>query len=142
MLRRLEVGLIDEGVTVARAAPRGGPAEPAAGLAANLTYSTGGVRWLSISPSRQLLDALKTVTPFKSSDAKGPLDIVHAWGTGAWPIAIELVQHTGAAVADCVGISQNRAADRDVVTVQNIDTVRAEVCDCVPCYHGARARVQ
>jgi len=99
MLRRLEVGLIDEGVTVARAAPRGGPAEPAAGLAANLTYSTGGVRWLSISPSRQLLDALKTVTPFKSSDAKGPLDIVHAWGTGAWPIAIELVQHTGAAVA-------------------------------------------
>ena len=50
MLRRLEVGLIDEGVRVLRATPAGSPEEPTTGLAGTVSYDDRGLWALAPSP--------------------------------------------------------------------------------------------
>lgn len=97
MLRRLEVGLVDEGVKVVRAIPEGCSLEPTTGLAGELTYADDAWRLLGLSPSRVLarrLDALDTLGPARDDEAI--IDVVHIFGTRAWTLGLQLADALGA----------------------------------------------
>lgn len=97
MLRRLEIGLIDEGVRVARALPGGCPGEPTTGLAAAIAYNDARWRLGSPAPATTILrdlDAAETLT--RTDPEEAPIDLIHAWGDGAWSLALELAADTGA----------------------------------------------
>lgn len=90
MLRRIEIGLADEGVSVFRA----GPLEEAEDSAPELYRRSLGFpkaspwttrRWRS----RWLLNRLEEVAPV----ADGPLvDVIHAFGGGVWDLAFEVAR--------------------------------------------------
>lgn len=98
MLRRLEVGLVDEGVVVIRAAPEGCSPEPTTGLAGELSYADDAWRLLTLAPSRVLARRLLTMETLGPARDEGPIDVVHVFGTRAWPIGLELAEALGACV--------------------------------------------
>ncbi len=99
MLRRLEIGLLDEGVTLARAVPSGADHEPSTGIAANVAFRTGGLKWLAVSPARQILGELSGEPSLRNADSHSPIDVVHAWGCDVWPAALDIARATGASLA-------------------------------------------
>lgn len=98
MLRRLEVGLIDEGVRVVRAVPQGADIEATTGLTGQLTFNDESWRLAALSPSHALVRALSAIDALASPD-DSPIDVVHAWGDGCWRIALEVARITGACAA-------------------------------------------
>jgi hypothetical protein len=98
MLRRLEIGLVDEGCRVARAAPASAFPEPAAGLAAVADYNDSPWRFLEPSPVRRIARALDNATPLDTADDEAPIDIIHAWGETCWPLALGLARALSAPV--------------------------------------------
>lgn len=92
MLSRLEVGLADEGVRVVHAIPT-----PAAGshhpevFSQFVTYDEG----MSLSRywrAQRLVGALEEL----ADGAPRPVDLIHAFGQGAWSMAAEAARQTGA----------------------------------------------
>ena len=99
MLRRLEVGLVDEGVSVVRALPAGSMCEPTTGLLAQVTYDDARWRLASLRRARMIERALIAVEPVPRGRDDPPIDLIHAWGEGCWTLAAELAADLGAGVA-------------------------------------------
>lgn len=97
LLARLEVGLADEGVRVVHALP----AEHAAAStteAVGIQSTVVGFQELGLPFSlrgraAELLGTIDALT-----EATLPINVVHAFGGGAWPVAIELAHQARAAV--------------------------------------------
>lgn len=98
MLRRLEVGLIDEGVRVYRAVPRGVTLSASAGLAGELTYRTDGWRPLVPGPGAQIARGLAEFGAAAGRD-EPEVDVVHAWGTETWTPALDVAEQVGCVAA-------------------------------------------
>ncbi len=98
MMRRLEVGLIDEGMRVVRGTPSGCPAEPGAGLAGALSYNDSRWRLGALSPVRSLSRDLLDLDTLGSTDDR-PIDTIHVFGEQAWSLAFELARELGTDLA-------------------------------------------
>jgi len=111
MLRRLEVGLADEGVRVVRGAPSTVASPPPESFADAIAYEPITLLgdWPPVRPlsrrsemfgiglqARTVADALERVAP---ASAERPIDVIHAFGDGCWRLAIEAAALTGARVA-------------------------------------------
>jgi hypothetical protein len=93
LLRRLEVGLIDEGVGVLRVRPRGLLGENTAGLGARVAYNTSRIPRLGPSlPAR----TLKEIDRQLAGSTANSIDVIHAWGSTCWHTALHLAKLTGA----------------------------------------------
>ncbi len=104
LLRRMEVGLIDEGVGVIRLRPRGLLGENTAGLGARVGYDTSRIPRLGASRSVRTMREIE-----RQLGTGGPelIDIVHAWGTECWKIAMQI---SALAQADLVVSLHDRPA--------------------------------
>jgi len=102
LIDRLEIGLADEGVRVARASPDlGAPIKPvgfsqmllyepvatfpASEALANLASMTG-----LFGPARPARDLYRQLEQLSLPGGDTPIDIIHAYGEDCWSIAIEL----------------------------------------------------
>lgn len=103
MLRRLEVGLIAEGLHVVRAVPVNadcsGEGEPT-GLDAMIRYMPRSFPLSRGSLARRLH---RTILDHESlegaSDSTRSIDLIHVWGASVWAEALELAKLTGADLA-------------------------------------------
>lgn len=111
MLRRLEIGLIDEGVRIVRAVPRGAPQESATGLAGTIEYDDRGLRALAPSPVAAIRRAV-LANPEMAPDGQraSAIDVVHAWGDASWAIARRVADDLGADL--CVEAWSGAAVER------------------------------
>lgn len=81
LIERLEVGLADEGIRLVRAVPDTLQGSPPGGFFVEpATYSRQGLAITRRQRAQRLLDAV-------SPSPDKPIDLVHALGGGAWPIA-------------------------------------------------------
>ena len=92
LLRRLEIGLIDEGVGVVRVRPAGLLGENTAGLGARVEYDTSRVPRLGPSRATRVLREIERQVGSES----GAIDVVHAWGHGCWSVALDLAREAQA----------------------------------------------
>ncbi len=112
MLRRLEVGLLDEGVRLVEALPLDAPDLEGNPLVPTIPYRPSGIRLMRAPRVRQMVQMLQEVEPAlaPTDDAEDLLDVIHVWGSGAWPTALDLAEATGAAVAfECWSAAAVRA---------------------------------
>src|SRR5690606_20945714 len=90
MLRRLEIGLIDEGLRVVRANPPVPNPEPTTGLAGALTYNDRAWRYIMPAPERTLARDLMNLSlearPDSDEEPGIPIDLIHAFGDSAAPL--------------------------------------------------------
>lgn len=96
MLRRLEIGLIDEGVRIVRASPLDSFAEPSTGLEGVLSYNDRAWRYIMPAPDRTLARDLETLPldarPDADEDPDVPVDLIHAFGDSAATVALDLTE--------------------------------------------------
>lgn len=100
MLRRLEVGLVDEGVIVTRAVPESCLKLLEGGLSPGIGYADSG--WSLLRSFRAAAVIQKLTSDASTAGdtlARTPVDIVHAWGEECWPLAIDVACELGAALA-------------------------------------------
>lgn len=102
MLRRLEIGLIDEGIRVVRASPVDTFPEPSTGLAGELYYNDRAWRYIMPAPERTLardLEALPLIArPDTDEDPELSIDLIHAFGDKVAAVALDLAQTLECAV--------------------------------------------
>ncbi len=100
MLRRVEVGLMDDGVRVVRAVPDDAPDPGETPLAPTIRYHDASWRLVNKAHARRLVRELQLVEPsLRPANAESEadlLDVVHAWGDGCWDMAIDVATATGA----------------------------------------------
>lgn len=97
MLRRLEIGLVDDGVSVVRAAPEGAMPEPATGLLASIEYSDDPWRLNGLRRATVMIEKLRELP--ESAHAGRAVEIIHAWGEGCWPMGLKIARRFGADLA-------------------------------------------
>lgn len=110
LLSRLESGLIGEGARITRALPVGCPTGPP-GPARVVAYTERG---LSLTRGLRAAQLLGEVAEPRR-DGEPALDVVHAFGSGSWPIAAEVARRAGAGLAFevwCSRLSARAAAVR------------------------------
>jgi hypothetical protein len=114
MLSRLETGLIGEGVQVIRAVP--------AGCSSVGTIAVRTVefqeRGLGFTRGLRAAQLIETISEPRSG-LDGPIDAVHAFGLGSWPIAAETAARFGAGLAYevwCAGLCGRATAVRAAAT--------------------------
>jgi hypothetical protein len=98
MLMRLEVGLADEGVRVVHGVPRApGDAQPQGLYSTAVAYDDSA---LAVGRTRRVRRFLHAVERAEQDAVGGEpgFDIVHAFGVGCWPFALEIARQTGAGV--------------------------------------------
>lgn len=94
MLRRLEIGLLDEGAQLVRAMPDSLGTPDDTQLTRVITFPDVGPRVMRPFRIAQMLERL---APLSRRRGKPPsFDIVHAWGEGSWALARELAGMTDA----------------------------------------------
>ncbi|HYE03604.1 MAG TPA: glycosyltransferase [Phycisphaerales bacterium] len=115
MLARLEVGLADEGARVVRAVPSRVVDMSPAGLATPVVgYEPRGLAWTRRARAGRLGERLAAALGFEAEPGEGWLDVVHALGTEAWPVALELARLCGAGLALEVFDAAGLRAARDL----------------------------
>lgn len=107
MLRRLEVGLVDEGCRVVRLFPDGTELEATTGVEAAFAYPDAGWRIGPLSPVRAIERRLSDLAALPDDDDGRVVDIIHAIGCASWTLALALAGSTG---ADLVLDVHSRAA--------------------------------
>ncbi len=96
MLTRLEIGLADEGYRVVHAAPVATMSgEPSGVFSVSVGYVDTGLPFTLKSRVAALVETLAALAE-KQGD-RGPVNVVHACGRGAWTVGLELARQTGAA---------------------------------------------
>lgn len=119
MLSRLEIGLADEGVRVVRAIPeRVLTAENAPMLSASLTFDDSKLPFMRGVRAARLAESARAVAwsseGSSAASAHGRVvDVIHAFGGGAWQLGLDLAQRLHACVAFEVwreGLAQRAAA--------------------------------
>lgn len=93
MLRRLEVGLIAEGISIIRMTPASLGTVAGEDLTAGVEYQDRGSRLTLGLRARR---ALRDVQMVASEQPDRPFDAVHAWGPGCWAFAREMAIRGGA----------------------------------------------
>jgi len=100
MLRRLEVGLVDEGVIVTRAVPESCLKLLEGGLSPGIGYSDTGWSIMRGFRANAVIQKLRgDMATASDTLSRTPVDIVHAWGEACWPLAIDVACELGAALA-------------------------------------------
>lgn len=103
MLRRLEIGLVDEGCRVVRLSPESressATSEPTTGLAATMTYPVAPWRVGPLSPAVSIARAITELPALGSTEEERSIDVIHAWGEGCWGLALSLAKSLGADLA-------------------------------------------
>lgn len=126
MLRRLEIGLLDEGLRVSRAVPRGVPAYQSTGLDALCEYRDHGWSLGLASGGAQITEALESAGGPRRSASERPLDVVHAWGRESWKVAIDVAERTGAEVllnvASARALKDVRSVERKAMRLESAPT--------------------
>lgn len=130
MLRRLEIGLVSDGLHVLRAVPAEGDLALASADVAGLDAVIRFRRvWPPIGPQRPaavleraLLSHLDSL-PTPSSAADQGIDVIHVWGHGLWDAAIEFAELTQADLALEVG---SRAALESMASAERAGRRLAE----------------
>jgi len=99
MLRRLEIGLIDEGIRVLRAQPKGCPAEPTTGLAGIVSYNDRAWRYIMPAPEGAIARDIEALAldarPDSDEDFDSSIDLIHAFGDKAASLALLLAGALG-----------------------------------------------
>ncbi|MGP1345983.1 MAG: hypothetical protein ACTS3F_04845 [Phycisphaerales bacterium] len=96
MLRRVEIGLLDEGARLVRVVPESFKTADETQLTKTLTFPDIGPRLMRPFRIAQMLERL---APLSKDPSKPPqFDIVHAWGERCWALARELAGVTGASL--------------------------------------------
>ncbi len=101
MISRVAVGLMQEGVTTAIATPRSLGDPESAGLTTHVAYDDLGWQVTLKSRAAGLLTMLASeeYAGWAGGGSEGgTIDVIHAWGHAAWPMAVELARETDAAV--------------------------------------------
>lgn len=93
MVERLAVGLMGAGVSVARAAPEEVAPWRETGLSPRATFRDQQLRWGWPACARELAASLDT-----AGWGSDPIDIIHVFGRGAWPLAFALARERGGSV--------------------------------------------
>jgi len=93
LLSRLEVGLADEGVRVARADPVMDPSPPPGPISERFTYPA---RTPLLGNAGRAARLMQEMVNRRFTDSEGNLDIVHAWGRGCWWVALAAARRAGA----------------------------------------------
>ncbi len=97
LLSRLEIGLADEGYRVVHAVPVATMStEPSGIYSVTVGYVDTGLPLTLRSRVAALVETLKALAE-KQGD-RGPVNVVHACGRGAWPVGQELARQVGSAV--------------------------------------------
>ncbi|MEO1130303.1 MAG: glycosyltransferase [Planctomycetota bacterium] len=100
MLRRLQVGLMDEGVRVVHAVPEVIADLETDSLTTSLTYADRGPWYAARARTRRLIRQIEELDPpLTHNNHGGALDVVHAWGDGCWATAVDVADATGAGIA-------------------------------------------
>lgn len=99
MIGRVAVGLMQEGVTTAIATPRSLGLPEHASLTTHVVYDDLGWSLTLSSRANVLLQTLASDEHAGwGAGSDSPIDIIHAWGHAAWPMAIALARATDASV--------------------------------------------
>jgi hypothetical protein len=108
MLRRLEIGLLDEGAQLVRAMPASREDADDTQLTRVVTFPDVGPRLMRPFRIAQMLERL---APLSRDPSKPPsFDIVHAWGDRCWVLARELASMTDAELV--IEVWSKRSLDR------------------------------
>lgn len=108
MLRRLEIGLLDEGAQLVRALPASLEEADDTQLTRVVTFPDVGPRLMRPFRIAQMLERL---APLSREPGKPPsFDIVHAWGDRCWALARELASVTDAELV--IEVWSKRSLDR------------------------------
>ena len=100
LLRRLEVGLLDEGVRITRSAPASHAHLLMLGPSATVPYEDRGLALTRRLRTAALVHELTDDSgPLSETMASLPIDVVHAFGEECWPTALGVASATGAALA-------------------------------------------
>ncbi|MDX2114670.1 MAG: hypothetical protein SFZ24_03490 [Planctomycetota bacterium] len=99
MLRRLEIGLVDEGLRVIRCVPERSMPEESTGLEACVEYTDSRWRLDAWRPEKPILRRLAAVDSIAASDNEPDIGVIHAWGEACWPLALSLALELGADLA-------------------------------------------
>lgn len=110
LLARLEIGLADEGLRIIHAVPKAVPTPPPEEMySQSLTYESRGIVLGKRLRARRLVRAIEELRP----NEERPIDLVHIFGEGAWPVGLEVAGLTGAAAAlEVFDLAQVPAAAR------------------------------
>lgn len=99
MLRRLEVGLLDEGVRVLRCVPAPCAGLMPSGLIPQAEFEPRAGRLMLAWRADRAMRELRQLDPDSSrtgADEAMVADIVHAWGSSSWDLAAEIASACGA----------------------------------------------
>lgn len=105
MLARLEVGLADEGIRIARALPESVlPEHGAASLTQSITFDDSRMPFTRAMRAARLAHAAASV-PWaeeeltESARAERTIDVVHAFGGATWNLAVDVARRLGSSLA-------------------------------------------
>ncbi|MBN8643902.1 MAG: glycosyltransferase [Planctomycetes bacterium] len=100
LIRRVEVGMMDEGVQLVRCVPQACVLQFPSGLIPQAAYSDAGPRLaMAWRADRLIRDLDRLLSDGHSTRMEeGAFDAVHAWGAGCWELAAELAEASGAAL--------------------------------------------
>jgi glycosyltransferase involved in cell wall biosynthesis len=96
LVRRVEIGLLDEGVRLARCVPHACALGMPSGLIPQATYADTGPKIALAWRADRLFRGLERLMPSTSPGEEGMFDVVHAWGEDCWDLAAETAESDGA----------------------------------------------
>ncbi len=96
LVRRVEVGLLDEGVRLARCVPHACALKMPSGLIPQATYADTGPKIALAWRADRLFRTLQQLDLPRATDEEGLFDTVHAWGENAWDLAAEIAEASAA----------------------------------------------
>ena len=124
MLRRVEVGLMDEAVRVVRAVPDDVEDPGRSSLAPTVLYHDANWRFINKAHAKRLLREVQLIEPSLAGESESDLlDVVHAWGDACWDMAIDMAADTGAALAIELW---SHASTKRIRTIERRAAARAE----------------
>lgn len=111
MVRRVEVGLLDEGIQLTRCVPHACALVMPSGLIPQATYSDTGPRIaLPWRADRLIRDLSRLAAGDDTATGRVDFDVVHAWGMDGWEIAAEIAEDAEASLV--VEVSSAEAVQR------------------------------
>lgn len=96
LVRRVEVGLLDEGVRLARCVPHACALRMPSDLIPQATYADNGPKIALAWRADRLFRDIRRLELPQAQDEEGLFDTVHAWGEHCWDLAAEIAEADGA----------------------------------------------
>lgn len=97
LVRRLKVGLLDEGVQVVHAIPAEGLKNAPSDLTQVVQWDDRGRYFSRKGQAASCIHALQRINlPESQQPTTGPIDVIEVWGDTAWPMSLEIAVETDA----------------------------------------------